>query len=121
MIGHARDPYHRIDIRQSSRHVRISLDGQLLAESRRAMALFESNLPVRWYIPREDVIAELEPSETTSVCPYKGIAAYYSVPGGKDRVWYYTDPLPEATPVSGLLCFFNEKVDLELDGELQER
>src|SRR5947209_3046041 len=121
VIGHVRDPYHRIDIRQSSRHVRISLEGQLLAESRRPMALFESNLPVRWYLPREDVIAELDPSEKTSVCPYKGVAGYYSVPGGQDLVWYYDDPLPEATPIAGLVCFFNEKVDLELDGELQER
>jgi uncharacterized protein (DUF427 family) len=121
VIGHARDPYHRIDIRQSSRHVRISVDGQLLAESRRPVALFESNLPVRWYLPREDVVADLEPSDRTSLCPYKGVARYYSVPGGPDMVWYYADPLPEALPIAGLLCFFNERVDLELDGELQER
>jgi uncharacterized protein (DUF427 family) len=123
VIGHARDPYHRIDIRQSSRHIRISVDGALLAESRRPVALFESNLTVRWYLPRDDVVAELEPSSRTSICPYKGQASYYSVAcqGGKDLVWCYAEPLPEATPIRGLLCFYNEKVDLELDGELQER
>ncbi len=121
LFGHARDPYHRIDVRPSSRHIRISLDGEPLAESHRPMALFESNLPVRWYIPREDVVAELKPSDTTSVCPYKGHAQYYSVPDHEDLIWYYVDPFPEALPIAGLLCFYNEKVDLEIDGEPQER
>jgi uncharacterized protein (DUF427 family) len=121
LFGHVRDPYHRIDIRPSSRHIRISLDGQLLAESRRPMALFESNLPVRWYLPAEDVLAELGPSEKTSMCPYKGRAQYHSVAGHEDLIWYYSEPLPEASPVAGLLCFYNERVDLEVDGELQER
>ena len=117
---HPRDPYHRIDILKTDRHVRISLDGELLAESDRAVALFESNLPPRWYIPREDVVAELEPSDTVTRCPYKGTAGYYSVNGAKDLIWYYADPLPEAGRIRGLVCFFNEKIDLELDGELQE-
>jgi uncharacterized protein (DUF427 family) len=123
VFGHARDPYHRIDLRHSSRHVRISLDGELLAESGRPIALFESNLPTRWYRPKEDVLAELQPSGTVTVCPYKGHAGYYSVParGGEDLVWYYADPLPEAHDIAGLVCFFNERVDLELDGEPQER
>jgi uncharacterized protein (DUF427 family) len=123
LFGHARDPYHRVDVRPSSRHIKVSLDGELLAETERAMALFESNLPVRWYIPREDVVASLEASDTTSVCPYKGHAQYYSLdmPGGEDVIWYYTEPLPEASPIAGLLCFYNEKVDLEVDGELQDR
>jgi uncharacterized protein (DUF427 family) len=126
VFGHARDPYHRIDIRRSSRHVKVSIDGQALAESGRALALFESNLPVRWYLPREDVLAELEASDLTTVCPYKGTASYHSVRRSdgslaEDLVWYYVDPLPEAAPIAGLLCFYNERVDLELDGELQER
>ena len=121
LFGHARDPYHRIDVRPSSRHIRISRDGELLAETHRPMALFESNLPVRWYIPREDVVAEITASETTSVCPYKGQAQYYSVAGHEDLIWFYSEPLPEASPIAGLLCFYNEKVDLEVDGELQER
>jgi len=126
VFGHARDPYHRIDVRRSSRRVRVSVEGETLAESGRPLALFESNLPVRWYLPREDVLARLEPSETTSICPYKGQASYHSVrlADGRlleDLVWYYPDPLPDAAPVAGLLCFYSERVDLELDGELQPR
>jgi uncharacterized protein (DUF427 family) len=118
---HPRDPYHRIDVARSDRHIRISLEGQLLAETTRALALFESNLPTRWYLPLEDVVAELEPSDTVTRCPYKGTASYYSVDGGKDLIWYYADPLPEVGRIAGLVCFFNEKVDLELDGEVAER
>ena len=120
---HPRDPYHRIDVLATDRHIRISLDGTLLAETDRALALFESNLPTRWYLPIEDVTAELEPSETVTRCPYKGTAGYYSVKvqGGKDLVWYYEQPLDEVARIKGLVCFFNEKVDLELDSELQER
>lgn len=118
---HPRDPYHRIDVLRSDRHVRLSLDGRVLAETRRAVALFESSLPPRWYIPREDVIADLDPTDTVTRCPYKGTAGYYSAAGVEDLVWYYEDPLPEVSRIKGLLCFFNEKVDLELDGELQER
>jgi uncharacterized protein (DUF427 family) len=99
------------------------LEGEVLAESNRATALFESNIPTRWYLPAEDVVAELEPTDTVTLCPYKGRASYYSVPleGGKDLIWYYPDPLPDAAKIKGLLCFFSERVDLELDGELQDR
>jgi uncharacterized protein (DUF427 family) len=126
VFGHARDPYHRIDLLRTRRHISISLDGELLAETTRAVALFESNLPTRWYIPREDVVAPLEPSETTTICPYKGHASYHSVrmPDGRlaeDLVWYYADPLIETSAIAGLLCFYNERVDIELDGETQER
>ncbi len=121
---HPRDPYHRVDVIASDRHVRVSLDGVELASSSRAMALFESNLPARWYLPREDVSAALVESDTLTRCPYKGAASYYSVEGvenGKDLIWYYEDPLPEVARIAGLLCFFNERVDLELDGEDAER
>ena len=121
---HPRDPYHRVDVVATDRHIRVSLEGQLLAETDGAVALFESNLPPRWYIPRSDVQAELEPSETVTRCPYKGTASYYSiagVEGGKDLIWYYTDPLPEVGRIKDLLCFFNEQVDIELDGVAQER
>jgi uncharacterized protein (DUF427 family) len=126
VIGHARDPYHRIDLRKTSRHIRISLEGQLLAETTRAVALFESNLPTRWYIPGEDVVAELVPSDKDTICPYKGHAGYYSVrlENGElieDLIWYYADPFSDALGVAGLLCFYNEQVDIELDGEQQER
>jgi uncharacterized protein (DUF427 family) len=123
---HPRDPYHRIDVLDSSRHVRITLDGELLAESTRPTALFESNLPPRWYLPREDVVAELEPTDTVTRCGYKGQASYYSVRLGsgetvRDLVWTYEDPFDETTRIKDLLCFFNERVDIELDGEPQER
>jgi uncharacterized protein (DUF427 family) len=123
---HPRDPYHRIDVLRTDRHVRVSIVGELLADSRRAIALFESNLPPRWYLPREDVVAELVPSDTVTRCGYKGEASYYSVRLAdgetvRNLAWTYTDPLPEAARIEGMLCFFNERIDLELDGELQER
>lgn len=121
IFGHPRDPYHRIDVLRTDRHVRISLNGTLLAESDRAFALFESNLPPRWYLPADDVVAELERSDTVTLCPYKGKASYYSVGDEKDVVWFYEDPLPDALKIKGLLCFFNERVDVELDGEHEER
>jgi len=123
---HPRDPYHRIDVLRSSRHVRAMLDGELLAESHRQLALFESNLPPRWYLPREDVSARLVPSDTVTRCGYKGSASYYSVELAsgavvKDLVWYYADPLPETAQIRDLLCLFNERIDIELDGQLQQR
>jgi uncharacterized protein (DUF427 family) len=123
---HPRDPYHRIDTVASDRHIRVSLEGEVLAETGSAVALFETGLPVRWYIPAQDVCAELEDSGTVTHCPYKGEAAYRSVKAAdgtvhEDLIWYYPDPRPEAIGVTGRLCFFNERVDLELDGELQER
>jgi len=124
---HPRDPYHRIDVLSTHRCIRISLDGELLAETSRALALFESNLPVRWYMPAEDVMAALEPSETVTRCPYKGTAAYHNVSlsdgadGGTDLIWYYPEPMAEVGRIKGLLCFFNERVDIELDGEPVER
>lgn len=126
IVGHPADPYHRIDTRRSAAHIRVTVNGEVLAESRRGVALFESNLPTRWYLPREDVRARLEPSSSTTVCPYKGTAGYHSVVLGdgtvlRDLVWNYVDPRPEALDVGGLLCFYNERVDLELDGELKER
>jgi uncharacterized protein (DUF427 family) len=126
IVVHPRDPYHRIDVLRTSRHVRISLEGRLLAESRQATALFESNLPPRWYLPRDDVVAELLPSDTVTRCGYKGQASYYSVAleddeTVRDLAWTYTHPLPEAAGITDLICFFNERVDVELDGEPQER
>jgi uncharacterized protein (DUF427 family) len=123
---HPRDPYHRVDVIPTSRHIKISLDGDVLAESTQAMALFESNLPTRWYIPREDVSAELESTETVTRCPYKGTASYYAVkrPNGdavKDLIWYYDDPLRAVDRIAGRLCFFNERCDVEVDGELESR
>jgi uncharacterized protein (DUF427 family) len=123
---HPRDPYHRVDVRDTDRHIRLSLNGELLAESTRAKALFETNLPTRWYLPAEDVSAQLRHSDTVTRCPYKGAASYHSLELSdgelvKDVIWHYPDPLAEVGPIAGLLCFFNEKVDVELDGELEQR
>ena len=121
---HPRDPYHRVDVLATSRHVRVSVDDEVLAESDRAMALFESNLPTRWYLPREDVSAGLESSDTVTRCPYKGTAAYFSVrrENGetvKDLIWYYDEPLRAVEKIAGRLCFFSERVEVEVDGELE--
>jgi uncharacterized protein (DUF427 family) len=126
LIGHVRDPYHRVDVLDSSRSVRVELDGELLAATDRARVLYEAGLPPRWYIPRDDVRAELlAPSENRTVCAYKGVASYHSVraPGGlaDDLLWFYPEPREDAQRVRDYLCFFNERVDLYVDGELQER
>jgi len=123
---HPRDPYHRVDILESSRHVRVKVNGEVVAETDRPKVLFETGLPPRYYIPPEDVREDaLVGSEKTTRCPYKGIASYWSVEAGGERVedlvWYYPEPIPEAAKIEGHLCFFNEKVDLEVDGEEQER
>lgn len=126
VIAHPRDPYHRIDLRQSSRHVNVSLDGETLAESSRALALFEASLPPRWYLPSQDVRAELvsNPGVRTG-CAYKGWASYQDVRvGGRLEpllAWRYEEPLSGMERIGGLVCFFNERVDLRLDGELQDR
>ena len=126
VFGHARDPYHRIDVVPTSRRIRVSLDGETLAESNRATALFETGLPTRWYLPPDDVRTELlVRSDTHTQCAYKGLASYSSVRVGDDvrddLVWSYPEPTREAEPLRGLVCFFNEKVDVEVDGELEER
>jgi uncharacterized protein (DUF427 family) len=112
MLGHARDPFARIDVRRSSRHVRVEKDGELLAETRRPTLLFETGLVTRYYMPLGDVVAPVEDSDRHSVCPYKGTASYYTVGDNKDVAWYYPDPLPGVEPIKGLVAFWNERVDL---------
>ena len=114
--SHARDPFHRVDTRASSRHVRVERDGVLLAESTRPVLLFETNLPPRYYLPREDVRAEARPSTNHTYCPYKGEASYLSFAVGRDLAWYYPDPLPDAVGIKGLVSFYNEVVDITVDG-----
>jgi len=120
-VGHPPDPYKRIDVRPSSRHVRVSIGGRVVAETRRAKALFETGLPVRWYIPREDVLAELEPSDHRTVCAYKGQALHFDVAGEQAVAWSYPEPLHDGLPVAGLIAFYDERVDVEVDGQVQER
>jgi uncharacterized protein (DUF427 family) len=123
---HPRDPYTRIDILASSRRVRIELDGVTVAESGQPRILFETGLPARHYIPITDTRVDLlRPTQTQSHCPYKGTATYWSVDTGKavheDVAWMYRTPLPESQKIAGLVCFFDEKVDVYLDGELQAK
>jgi uncharacterized protein (DUF427 family) len=121
---HPHDPYTRVDIRSSNRHVRVSFQGEVLAETDRPKLLFETGLPTRYYIPPPDVAKErLVASPKTTQCPYKGTANYYSVEGagkqGEDLVWYYQQPLKEAEDIAGYLAFYNHRVDLEIDGVKQ--
>ena len=123
---HPRDPYKRVDVLASSRHVRIEVDGVTVAESRQPRILFETGLPPRYYLPLTDVARHLlQPTDHTSMCPYKGTATYWTLNTGRNVhenfVWTYRAPLPESQKVAGLACFYNEKVDLYVDGELQER
>ena len=121
-VAHPRDPFHRIDIVHSSRHVLVELDGATLAESTRPCLLFEPPLPVRCYLPREDVRTDLlAPSETRTACAYKGQASYLSTATDDDVAWYYPEPLREAAEVTGRIAFFNERADVVIDGERRER
>jgi uncharacterized protein (DUF427 family) len=126
LFGHPRDPYSRIDVLKSTRHVRVSLLGELLAESRRSKVLYETALPPRFYLPPDDVRTELlVPSSTRTRCAYKGSASYWHVQLGdrlvEDLVWTYRDPQHDAEPVADLLCLFSERTDLEVDGEPMDR
>jgi uncharacterized protein (DUF427 family) len=122
LLGHARDPFHRIDALRSSRHIRVLLQDQLLAETSNAVALFETRLPTRWYIPREDVVAELTRNdERRTTCAYKGHATHWDIGGEKAIAWSYELPLNDALPVRSMVAFYNERVDIEVDGELQGR
>ena len=124
---HPRDPYHRVDVLNSSRHVKIVVGGEVVAETHRPRLLFETGLPVRYYIPKLDVRLDLLTATNTSTrCPYKGKAEYWSVNVNgkefKDIVWGYPAPIPECPKIENLLCFYDEKVDaVYVDGELQPR
>lgn len=119
---HPRDPYHRVDVLASSRHVRISLGDQVLAESSSPLVLFETGLRPRYYLAPGEVRTDLlEPSSTRTGCPYKGEARYWSLPvageDGHDLVWSYDKPLAQAERIAGRLCFHDERVDVTVDGE----
>ena len=124
-VAHPRDPFHRIDVLPSSRQVRVELDGHVLAQSSRPTLLFETMLPTRYYLPPGDVRAELTPSGTRTYCAYKGQASYWSAAAG-DRVvpdiaWTYQQPRHDAARAGGLIAFFNERLDVIVDGEPLER
>ena len=121
VCGHPRDPHHRVEVLPSSRHVVVRRDGVLLAESTRPVLLLETGLPTRYYLPEADVVMDrLEPSPNRSFCPYKGIADRYwhvaGQDGGQDLVWSYSDPKPAVGLVAGRLAFYDEHVDVTVDG-----
>ena len=123
---HPRSPHVRVDALASSRHVRVSIDGVEVASSSKPTLLFETGLPTRYYLPQTDVMMELlEPSSTESECPYKGCARYWSVRIAdtvrEDVVWGYRSPFREVQPIAGLVSFFNEHVDIEVDGVAIDR
>ena len=123
---HPHDPYTRIDILRSSRHVEVEVNGITIADTNQPTLLFETGLPTRYYIPKVDVRMHLlTPTHTTSGCAYKGFAKYWSVNAGgetfEDLVWSYPTPLPENVKIAGLVAFYNEKVDLIVDCERLQR
>ena len=108
-------------MRLSGRAVRIEVDGELAAETTRARLLCETSLPMRFYVPREDLRAELEPSASTSHCPYKGDASWWSLAGHEDLAWSYEQPLPEVAAIAGHEAFWDERVEVFVDGERRAR
>src|SRR4051794_35508801 len=126
VFTHPRDPYTRVDILASSRHVRVEIDGLTVAESPSPRLLFETGLPARYYLPKTHVRMDLlTPTATVSHCPYKGQAEWWSVRVGDrvhdDLAWSYRAPLPESQKIAGLIAFYNEKLDIYVDGVLQRR
>ncbi len=105
---------HQIETHPEKRRVQVRINGDTVADSERALALTEGRLPTRWYIPREDISAELEPSDRRTTCPFKGDATHYSV-GGEDAVaWSYEEPIEQVAAIRDLVAFYNERVDIDL-------
>ena len=122
IVGHPRDPFHRVDTRPSSRHVVVRVGGETVADSRRPVGVFETGLPVRWYLPPDDVdMARLEPTEHRTTCPYKGHTSYWTVSAAgvtaENAAWTYSEPFGETLMVEGMLCFLGEGVKTTVDGE----
>ena len=124
---HPRNPYTRVDALRSTRRVRVELEGVVLAESASPIMLFETGLPTRYYLNRTEIdFAHLVPSETVTACPYKGkTTGYWSIRIGDDTypdlAWSYDFPTGSLTSIAGLIAFYNEKVDIFVDGQPLER
>ena len=118
VFGHLRDPYTRVDVRESSRHVTVRAGGELVAETHRPKLLFETGLPVRYYLSPEDVRTDLlTPSDVETYCPYKGTASYWTLEAGGERVedgaFTYREPFPEAAPARGHICLLGQGIEIE--------
>jgi uncharacterized protein (DUF427 family) len=121
VLGHAADPYHRIDIRRSSRHLGVRLDGQVVADTDAPLVLYESGFAPRWYVPRADVVAEaLHSVEGQTFCPYKGLASYYDIGDARNAAWSYRAPFDEVSRIAELVSFEPDKVTITIDGEKLE-
>jgi uncharacterized protein (DUF427 family) len=121
VLGHAADPYHRIDIRRSSRHLVVRAGDRVVADSTAPLVLYESGFAPRWYVPREDVVAEaLTAVDTQTFCPYKGIASYYDIDGIRHAAWSYRAPFDEMAAIGDLVSFEPDRVEITLDGERLE-
>ena len=124
---HPRSPYTRVDALRSNRPVRVELDGAVLADSASPVMVFETGLPTRYYVSRTDVHLEhLVPTDTVTACPYKGTTSgYWSVEVGgtmhKDLAWAYDFPTRQLLPITGMIAFYNEKVDTFVAGQLLDR
>jgi uncharacterized protein (DUF427 family) len=112
IFGHLRDPYHRVDARQSSRRIEVRANGEVLARSERPVVVAETGLPLRFYLPREDVDTALRASETTTTCPYKGVASWWSLDGIEDAAWSYAEPLEAMVKARDAVCFDAGKVEV---------
>jgi uncharacterized protein (DUF427 family) len=121
--GHPRDPHKRVDALPSSRHVEVSLDGVVLADTTSPVLLFETGLPTRFYLPEADVdLGALTRTRTTSHCPYKGDAdRYWSTAEGTDIAWSYSAPFPAVGAITDRIAFYDELVDVRVDGTLRDR
>jgi uncharacterized protein (DUF427 family) len=121
IVGHASDPYHRIDIRQSDRHMAVSSHGTKLVETDRAIVLYESGFAPRWYVPRRDIAdGLLTPVQRETFCPFKGICSYYDVGDAHQAAWAYLQPFREVNRIDGYLSFEPDKLEVTIDGQRLE-
>jgi uncharacterized protein (DUF427 family) len=121
ILGHAADPYHRIDIRRSSRHLVVRKGDQLVANTHSPLVLYESGFAPRWYVPRADVVAEaLHPVEEQTFCPYKGLASYYDIGDARKAAWSYRSPFEAMARIGDLVSFEPDKVEITIDGQKLE-
>jgi uncharacterized protein (DUF427 family) len=117
IVGHAADAYHRIDIRQASRHLVVRDGDRVIADTRRPLALYESGFAPRWYVPRDDVEqAALTAVEGQTFCPYKGLCSYYDIGDAHRAGWSYEDAWTDVRRISGMISFEPDKVEVHLDG-----
>jgi uncharacterized protein (DUF427 family) len=121
ILGHAADPYHRIDIRRTSRHLVVRAGDRVVAETHDPLVLYESGFAPRWYVPRADVVADaLTPVDTQTFCPYKGIASYYEIDGTSQAAWSYRSPFDDMAAIGEYVSFEPDRVEVTLDGERLE-